>query len=420
MFSSDVMPAGATAASLDPTPLSEAAAPTDWDRAAALWLESCPAAALPLARESWLKLDGVTPAALSPELAPAVAHAWFDDSALSLEAAPRPGCTLLHLDALVPAEAPAEPEADRVLADLQASPAGPWLRTRSVTLRTCTSDTAAAGPGGVRVTAAAEALLPRPPRLLPLALLSTGPATLRAPGWSGPPSGFTLWLRLHGQVAVLRCSATSGEVALPPLDGAEGAARLWLAREGSPGGASRTVLLSRDAFFAAEIASLHASANADADDDDATERLLCALGAALRPGCAPRVLAVAAAEALRRGWAATSARLLPPLRAALDAGAADAAARAAARTLLHAAALSGRPALVRLVLSLSRDGALGVPHAPCDPRGLTPLHLAASMGDAATADVLAGASPASLVAWFYTRSSADAATRGLGLRRQRL
>jgi len=34
------------------------------------------------------------------------------------------------------------------------------------------------------------------------------------------------------------------------------------------------------------------------------------------------------------------------------------------------------------------------------------------MGDAATAEVLAGASPASLVAWFYTRCSADGTTPG--------
>jgi hypothetical protein len=131
-----------------------------------------------------------------------------------------------------------------------------------------------------------------------------------------------------------------GAVTLPDLRGEEGAARLWLAREGSPGGASRTVLLSRDAFIAAEVASLHANANANASaaDDDATERLLCALGAALRPGCAARVVAAAAHASLRRGWIATSARLLPALRAALVG--ADAEDLAVARTLLHAAAAS--------------------------------------------------------------------------------
>jgi hypothetical protein len=238
------------------------------------------------------------------------------------------------------------------------------------------------------------------PQLLPLALLSTAPAELRAPGWSGPPAGCQLWLRLHGQVMPLRCDQ-AGVVVMPSLDGAEGAAHLWLAREGGAGGAPRTVLLTRDASVAAEVASLDAS-------DDVTERLLCALGAALRPGCAPRVIAAAAAEVLSRGWAATASRLLPLLRAALGAEACDAASRFEARMLMHAAALSGQPALVQLTMSLSLDGALGAPDAP-DERGITPMHLAATAGDGATALALAEASPATLVAWFCARS-ADGAT----------
>ena len=375
-------------------PAAPVAAPPDRALALAAW-GGCE---LPSLRSVSLKLGGANPGQLSPTLAPALAAAWCDDLALCIEAAPRPGCTLLHIDALLPARASAAPDASRLLRELLASPAGDWLRTRAVTLRTCTGDAAAAEPGsaGGAAPSATPPPPPRPPQLLPLALPSTAPATLHASGWSGPPPGCQLWLRLHGQVCTLRCEG--GVVALPALGSAEGAARLWLAQDGAAGGAERTVLLTRDAAIAAEVASL------ESDGSEATEQLLCVLGAALRPGCAPRVLAAAAAEALSRAWEATCARLLPLLRAALDAGACDAEARAAARALLHAAALSGRPALVLLTMSLSADGALGLPYG-LDPRsGMTPMHLAAMAGDGATAEALASHSPAALVAWFHVRS----------------
>ena len=392
----------------------EVMAPLDRARAAALFHDSCGAAVLPTAHEAWLKLGGATPAALPPSLAPALAAAWCHDASLSLEAAPRPGCTLLHLDALLPADELPPPEA-RVLAQaLAAGAAAPWLRARRVMVH-ARGETAVVEPGSRRVAlnppGASGALPPRLPRLLPLALPSTTAAALHAPGWAGLPPGCALWLRLHGQVRALSCEG--GVLMLPPLDGAEGAARLWLAQDGMTGGASgasRAVLLTRDADIAAEVASVD---HAEGGDDD-TEQLLCVLGAALRPGCAPRVLAAAAAAALRRGWDATAARLLPSLRAAVDAGACDAAACAAAQTLLCAAALSGRPALVRLVLSQSRDGALGSPHAPGDG-GLTPLHLAAAMGDGAIATVLASSSPAALLAWFTARSCCGATPGAVAL-----
>ena len=399
----------ATAAgfNVEPQQGAEVMAPLDRARATALFHDSCSAAALPSAHEAWLKLDGTTPAALPPSLAPALAAAWCHDASLSLEATPRPGCTLLHLDALLPADVPPPLDAKGLAHGLLASAAAPWLRARRVTVH-LRGETAVAEPGragrSAHVALNAMAVPQRPPRLLPLALPSTAAGALRAPGWTGPPADYTLWLRLHGQVCALRCEG--GVVTLPPLGGAEGAAHLWLAQDGLPGGGSRAVLLTRDAAIAAEVASMVAEAEGSGDDTE-QEQLLCVLGTALRPGCAPRVLAVAAAAALCRSWDATAARLLPPLRAALDAGACDAAARAAARTLLHAAALSGRPALVRLVLSQSHDGALGAPHAPGDG-GLTPLHLAAAMGDGATATVLASTSPAALLAWFTARSACGA------------
>ena len=373
----------------------QAAAPASARAAAlALWGGSD----LPALRSCSLKLDCADPGSLPATLAPALAAAWCDDLALCIEAAPLPGCTLLHVDALVSLrDSPHTPHASRLLRDLLAGPAGPWLRQRAVTVRTGGGGGAAAGPGNTAVAPPAgdTAPLPRPPQLQPLALLSTAAATMCAPGWAGPPPGCTLWLRLGGQVMKLRCNA-SGAVTLPALDGVEGAAHIWLAKDGAAESATRTVLLTRDAAIAAEVSSAAA-------DDVATQQLLCAIGAALRPGCAPRVLAAAAAEALSRGWVAVSSRLLPLLRAALDAGAADADACAAARRTLHAAALSGRPELVALTLSLSRDGALGAPH-EASGGGATPLHLAATAGDGAAAAALAGASPASLVAWFCVRT----------------
>ena len=370
------------------------------DGARAVALAAWGGSNLPAVRMCSLKLDNANPGSLPATLAPALAAAWCDDAALGMEAAPRPGCTLLHIDALVcPEEAPPAPDATRLLRSLLASAAGAWLRKRAVTVRTGAGDGAAAGPGNTPVSAAGDAALPRPPQLQPLALLSTAAATLNAPkGWAGPPPGMQLWLRLNGQVIKLQCK--SGAVTLPALNGAEGAAHIWLAKEGAAGGAARTVLLTRDAAIAAEVASANA-------DDEATQQLLCAIGAALRPGCAPRVLAAATAEALSRGWVAVSSRLLPLLRAAVDAGACDADAGIAARRTLHAAALSGRPELAQLTLSLSADGKLGAPNAQ-HGRGITPMHLAAMAGDGATAAVLAGASPAALVAWFCVRNSEGA------------
>ena len=385
----------------DGTAVLPAAATAAPDGARAMTLAAWGGSNLPAVRMCSLKLDHANPASIPPALAPALARAWCDDAALCMEAAPRPGCTLLHIDALVcPDDAPPSPDATRLLRNLLASSAGAWLRARAVVVRTGAGDGAAAGPGNTQVLPAADGALPRPPQLQPLALLSTAIATLRAPGGWAPPPGCQLWLRLNGQVMRLRWNA-SGAVTLPALDGAEGAGHIWLAKDGTAGGVSRTVLLTRDAAIAAEVASANA-------DDEATQQLLCAIGAGLRPGCAPRVLAAAAAEALSRGWVAVSSRLLPLLRAALDSGAADADACTAARRTLHAAALSGRPELAQLTLSLSADGKLGAPNAQ-QGRGITPMHLAAMAGDGATAAVLAGASPAALVAWFCVRN-ADGAT----------
>jgi hypothetical protein len=358
-------------------------------------------AALPQPREASLKLGGATPGQLPAALAPALASAGCHDMALCLEATPRPGCMLLHLDALVAADAPAAPSAARLRSAVVAGPLRAWLAGRRLGVR-CAGGAEAGGAG--EEAAAAPAALPR---LRPAALLSTAPGELRCAAPTLPlPADVALHCRVHGQcvTAELRCTATAAagaaagglRLTLPPI-GADGAARLWLAAEGGAGGASRPVLLTTHADVAAELAP----ALDGVADEAEREGLTCVLGAALRPGCPARVVAAAAHAALRAGWAATSARLLPVLAAALAAAACDAEARAAATTLLHSAALSCSAHLVRLTLHHGGRGhCFGAPHA-ADERGVTPMHLAAAAaGGGAAALALAAASPAATVAWF--------------------
>ena len=358
---------------------------------------SCGAAALPVVREATLKLGGATPGQLPAALAPALASAWCVDMALSMEAAPRPGCTLLHLDALLPAHAPSAPDAATVARALRAGPLGSWLAGRRLDVR-CGGD--------AELASSADELPPRLPRLRPAALLCSAPGELRTTQPMQPlPRDVGLYGRLHGQnITQLRYTAApDGSLCLAlPAIGAEGAARLWLAAEEGAGGAARAVLLTSDARIAAEVAA----ALDDADEEE-QERLICALGAALRPGCPATVVAAVAHASLRRGWAATSARLLPALSTALIG--ADAEERAAARTLLHAAALSGDVQLVRLTLQHGGlDGTFGAPET-ADERGITPMHLAAAAGDAAVALATATATPSAHLAWFYAKRLHDGA-----------
>ena len=363
-----------------------AAAPAAW---------SCGAAELPVPREASLKLGGATPGQLPAALAPALASAWCADMALSMEAAPRPGCTLLHLDALLPVHAPPAPDAATLARVLCAGPLGSWLAGRRLDVR--------CGGGAQPASSADESRLPR---LRPAALLCSALGELRTTSPVQPlPHDVALCGRLHGQnITQLRCvAAPDGSLRLTlPAIGAEGAARLWLAAEGAVGGAARAVLLTSDAGIAAEVSA----ALSDADEEE-QERLICTLGAALRPGCLATVVAAAAHASLRRGWEATSARLLPSLSTALVGG--DAEDRAAARTLLHAAALSGNVQLVQL--TLQHGGSNHVFGAPetADERGFTPMHLAAAAGDAAVAMALATSTPSAHLAWFYAKRLQDGA-----------
>ena len=360
------------------------------------------AAALPVVREATLKLCNTTPAGLPDTLAPTLAAAWCDARALSLEATPRPGCTLLHLDALVlPEPALAEPDAAQLARALQASSLRAWLRGQNLGV-SC---------GGIDQTYStynAPPPLPKLPRLRPAALLSTAVGELHARPPTPLPGDVAVHGRLHGQnflTALRLLTGSDGVLCLTlPACFAEGAARIWLTSPGTAASAtSRAVLLTTDAAVAAEV-----STALDLEDDDAAaEQFICALGTALRPGCATRVLVAAAAASLRRGLVTTSTRLLTALQAAL-AGDADVESAAAAKTLVHAAVLSRSSALVQLTLQLGRDGSFGAPGA-ADEGGVTPMHLAAAAGDSTIALALATATPASSLLWFAARSATGAA-----------
>lgn len=180
----------------------------------------------------------------------------------------------------------------------------------------------------------------------------------------------------------------------------EGAARFWLqgGHDGAPGGQARTVLLTADPAIAAEVASLGSLENKEA------ERLLCTIGACLRPDCSSQVLAAGSFEALRRGWAATAGRLLAALSAQLAEGwMHDDVTVLQARHLLVAATHTGKANLVSLVLAAGGpDWLFGAPFTAADgERSQTPMHIAARGGNAECCEVLA-TSPQAALAWFAT------------------
>jgi hypothetical protein len=355
-----------------------------------------------------LKFQNAVPTDFPPSLAPALAG-WFPQQLLSLDGHIQPGCSLLTLHALREGAAPAGdassmPEAEALAAHLAASDAGPWLRMQArVTLRV-------GGTGapvllrygmvddGAHADTAPDA--PRLPRVGPAAVTGCAKRTslrLEAPAGSAP-----LLCMLNGRT-LLHTASTGTTIALPP-SGEEGVLLVAraLADAATP---PRPVLLVRDAAIAAELAASMPGGAANAADDAA----LAAVGAALRPGAQPAVLRAAAAEALRHGWAATSARLLPALRTALtsrsEAQAADKDADEAIRrqALLSLAVCGLAPG--RTVPTVLREGGpacvFGAPERPAPGAAeATPLHLAAMLADGTAAAALCAHSRAAALAWF--------------------
>ena len=446
------------------------------------------AAFVPVQEQMQLKLHDAAPRAVPPALAPALAEApcWAAPP-IALEGSVRPGCTLLTIDALLPviemrrsaaltaalslssdeaatsegaSAMPAEPEAAAVARALLRSEAGPALREQRWSVMLPGSGGCAHVAVGGKVTSEAVVGPPTPrlPPLRPLALhVSSDAAEARvvrcvdapAPGCAG-----AVLCRLHGQnverMAVYppptdadgtrsrsSLKAAPGRqlgVRLPEGLDSEGVALFSVAYAGyGPGEArARPVLLTRDAAIAAEVAQLAAEVDAappasKEQAEEAAEALVACVGHALRPGAPIEVLMPAAEAAMRRGWTATSARLLTALRATLL-GEADcpvgpegsmsgrrrtAAAAAAAAgdeagppTLLHAACCAGVAASKLVPLTLMLGGPERLFGSPCarGPGGVTPLHLAATLADGAAAQALADDSPMATLAWFCSRA----------------
>jgi hypothetical protein len=146
----------------------------------------------------------------------------------------------------------------------------------------------------------------------------------------------------------------------------------------------RPVLLTRCAAVAAEVASLGAACDDAGISSAATEAeadaVLLAIGHALAPGAPASVVRLAAAAAAQRRWHATLARLLP---AAVAAGL-----LAGEDSLLHAAARSG---CARIVAAVRAAGAACGCAGSVGARGVMPLHLAASLRDAAAREAVLAA-----------------------------
>ena len=400
------------------------------------------AAPAPESHQLTLKFQNAVPSDFPSSLAPSLA-AFFPMHMLSFSGHVQPGCSLLTVHALrdvlpLPLDAegnplPCEdaragefsrslPDAEALARHLAASEAGPWLRTQArVTLRVGAGD-GTPGPavllryGMIDDTAHADPApdAPRLPRLAPAATATTSGRAAVLRFETHAARGVPLMCMLNGRT-LRHVIGSDGTLRLPsmPEEGVLFVARA-LADAAAP---PRPVLLTRDAAIAAEVAAAMPGGAKDAQDDAA----LATMGAAMRPGAQPELLRAAAAEALRRGWAATSTRLLRALREALDA-------RMAAhaqfeedeeperrQALLTTAVLGLNPGrVVPIVLQEGGPACIfGSPVLPSPGGGeATPLHLAAMLTDGAAVTALCEHSRAATLAWFASRAlCADCAHR---------
>ena len=398
-----------------------------------------------------LKLPAASPADVPDDFAQHLQAAWLrgvmaGGGIRALEAAVRPGCVLLHIDALIAATATsAKPEAAGAAARALATDAeaGPFFREGAAGAGASLS---AAGRTALISASARErraASAPRLPPLRPAAVLAGGRKggsmlSFAAP-LQGLPAAAVLRARLAGRMlsaadaepsAADRSALAVDSIALPRLpSGTEGA--LLVDAFASPDAdfpltaAPRAALLCADAAIVAEVNAAADAAEAAAKTDrgaaaDALEALLPSLGRALRPAADVALLQSVATAAMRRGWAATSARVLAALATAFAEegaalGEAPPAPPAGTATLLHAAALHGGAAEIALVL---RCGAAAGAADAAGPRCITPLHVAASRHDARGAAALSAlrAAPGGAAAWSGARDAwgmtpADVASR---------
>ena len=370
-----------------------------------------------------VKLPAAHPLSLPPGLPAAFTSAFPTGMPLAFTAAIRPGCVLLSIDALLAADGAvsAAVDADVALARLLSAPgaAGEFFRAQQAMSVHAPGTSCEVSAKGMQASGTAARL----PPLAPLAALCGATVTL-APITTGDDVRFgPVHCRVHGRSVALaaRSRVPAGAVAVLEPCAEEGCALIEAAPADAASAAERAaaprpLLLCTDAAIVAEVCAAAVAAGGDAGAREATERVVCVLGAALRPSASTAVLAAACAAAATLGWTATLARLLPLLRAAAEAGAplgdTSAAAAACMRdgvTLLHRAAAAGDKATCAALLAGGgMDGIFGEPHS-VGPGGVTPLHLAAAMPDGgALASALlsgCGAERAGDMLWAWFRAA---------------
>jgi hypothetical protein len=397
-----------------------------------------------------VKLPGAAmPQGLPPGLAPAAAAALFMAQPMALTGCVAPGCTLMTLEALVPADG-ADPARERgakaALAALLAAPGdvGVYFRAQEAVHVAAGGRVATARRG--RLDADAPAREPaRMPRLHALAARCDAPATVSAAaGVARMPAAAALRCRVHGRFLRLADCGEGSGVDLAAA-GEEGVALLELAPPAdddadggfTPPGAPRPLLLTRHDDIVAELNAAHSAAGND-DDADGMEADVTLLGHALRPDAPRALLAAAAAAAMRRGWAAAAARccavLAPPSEYAAKSNECDDGMLAtlpttpaelgwwhggsgeamvdddvaAPRRLLHEAVVAGCGAGLAAALAAGgADRSLGAACAAAGWHGgATPLRLAAAMALGAPA---AASAAACVAAKTLTLGATDAA-----------
>jgi hypothetical protein len=396
-------------------------------------------------------------------LAPAVsaapaggAHAWI-----------APGCTLLRVEPVLPAppgaqaqQAAALPGAAAVAAALLSGPGAAWWRAHTFDVAVshapavvaCYSHATGLAEMNAAAAAAEHGHNAAPSMLLPSvrALCTASPssfwlrdaAALVPGGAVSAPAPPALRCRMRGAFVGLapapplppRHEGMPQQLAgaALPACGLEGATLFETVRTGAhahgncsasdgahcasffaaPAASPATaVLLTPCAATAAEVVSL-ASDGTSEDDADACVR---AIGAALADEhCPVGLRAAAAAEAARRGWAATLVRIMT--RAVVDGADVEEDAEqwrcpdGSGLTLLHAAASSGSAATVRALLALRAPAICGSPASMAGAGALTPCHIAAAsaLADEASADAIASllrAAPGGAAAWSHAAAA---------------
>ena len=342
-----------------------------------------------------LKLSDATPADLPRSLrASILASGLFGARPPpAMTGAVLPGCTLLVLDALAGGEegqGDAPSGAVVVLNNLLSSTCASFLRAQAqVTVTDAHGRTAVARHGRVVASTGATPrgdTQPLPP--LSIVALLSGAACDPVRAASGEPLRTPIRARLAGQWLAVRCIADGG-VCLPPLPPTLEGCILLDAADG-PLRQPRPLLLSRSAAIVAEVAASERRLPPnDAQARSKLEAAVTAVGGALNSRASARLMALGASHALAQRWPTAAQRLMSALAAAPDA---DAASRASCHgfSLLHTAAATHDAGLVEIVLRCGGEAALfgsaGV--AGDAPMKLTPLHLAAASGDAATTAAL--------------------------------